>query len=149
MTTQSATQSTFHWRCKHTWRRSAYNTLWCLIGCVIGDFGTILWFQHYSPSSPMMLVMTLAIINGLITSILLETTLLWRSMDLASAFKTAIGMSLVSMVAMEVAMNSTDYLLVGGLRLTWWSVVPSLIAGFLTPWPYNYWRLKKYRRACH
>jgi len=24
-----------------------------------------------------------------------------------------------------------------------------LVVGFLTPWPYNYWRLKKYGAACH
>ena len=39
------TASTFHWSCKHTWRRSAKNTAWCLLGCAIGDFGTILFFQ--------------------------------------------------------------------------------------------------------
>ena len=36
---------TFHWSCKHTWSRSAKNTFWCLLGCSIGDFGTILFFQ--------------------------------------------------------------------------------------------------------
>jgi len=24
-----------------------------------------------------------------------------------------------------------------------------LTVGFLTPWPYNYWRLKKFNEACH
>jgi len=24
-----------------------------------------------------------------------------------------------------------------------------LMVGFLTPWPYNYWRLKKFNQACH
>jgi hypothetical protein len=24
-----------------------------------------------------------------------------------------------------------------------------LAVGFLTPWPYNYWRLKKFGIACH
>jgi hypothetical protein len=123
--------------------------MWCLIGCVIGDFGTILAFQLWSPETPALLVMSLAIMNGLITSIILETILLARSMPILDAFKTAMGMSLVSMLAMEIAMNTTDYLLVGKAELTWWSVIPSLMAGFLTPWPYNYWRLKKYGKACH
>ena len=35
----------FHWKCKHTWRRSAKNTAWCLLGCSIGDFGTILYLS--------------------------------------------------------------------------------------------------------
>ena len=37
------TATTFHWSCKHTWRRSAKNTAWCVLGCAIGDFGTILF----------------------------------------------------------------------------------------------------------
>ena len=139
----------FHWRCPHTWRRSAYNTMWCLIGCSIGDFGAILWFQTYSPDSPLMLVMVVAVVCGILTSIVLETIILLRSMALATAFRTAVGMSLVSMVAMEIAMNTTDFALAGGARLYLWTIPPALLAGFLTPWPYNYWRLKKYGEACH
>jgi len=149
MSTITATVTSIHWGCKTTWARSAYNTLWCLIGCVIGDFGTIIAFQIWSPETPTLVVMSLAIINGLITSILLETFLLARSMPVKIALRTAMGMSLVSMLSMEIAMNTTDYLLVGKAALTWWSVFPSLLAGFLTPWPYNYWRLKKYGKACH
>jgi hypothetical protein len=50
---------------------------------------------------------------------------------------------------MEAAMNIVDLVLTGGAKLTWWVIAPMLIAGFLTPWPYNYWRLKKYGVACH
>jgi hypothetical protein len=39
--------SNFHWKCRHTWNRSAKNTLWCLMGCAIGDMGTILIFSDY------------------------------------------------------------------------------------------------------
>ena len=94
-------------------------------------------------------VMSLAIINGLLTSIALETFILSRQMILSLAFKTAIGMSFISMVAMEAAMNVTDVLLTGGALLTWWVMPIMLLAGFLTPWPYNYWRLKKYNVSCH
>ena len=87
--------------------------------------------------------------NGLLTSIALETAILSRQLPISAAFKTAIGMSFISMVAMEMAMNLTDWLLVGSLMLTWWSIIPSLAAGFVTPWPYNYWRLKKFGVACH
>ena len=62
------TASTFHWSCKHTWRRSAKNTAWCLLGCAIGDFGTILFFQLTQIPFPVLGIMILAIINGLITS---------------------------------------------------------------------------------
>ena len=146
----SSESLTFNWSCKHTWKRSAKNTAWCLLGCSIGDFGTILFFQLSKIPFPVFGIMTLAIINGLITSIILETIILMRqSFDFSKAFKTAIGMSFISMISMEVAMNSTDYFLTGGAILTWWVVPIMLLAGFLTPWPYNYWRLKKFNIACH
>ena len=70
-------------------------------------------------------------------------------MLLKLAFKTAIGMSLISMIAMEVAMNITDVLLTGGAILTWWVIPFMLVAGFVTPLPYNYWRLKALGKGCH
>ena len=140
----------FIWSCKHTWKRSAKNTAWCLLGCSIGDFGTILFFQSTKIPFPVLGIMTLAIINGLITSIILETVILMRqNFDFRKAFNTAIGMSFISMISMEVAMNLTDYLLTGGAILTWWVVPLMLVVGFVTPWPYNYWRLKKFNIACH
>ena len=141
---------TFHWSCKHTWSRSAKNTAWCLLGCSIGDFGTILFFQLTQIPFPVLAIMTLAIINGIITSIILETIILIKqNFTFKNAFKTAIGMSLISMISMEAAMNLTDYLLTGGAMLTWWVVPIMLAVGFVTPWPYNYWRLKKFNQACH
>ena len=142
--------STFDWSCKHTWKTSAKNTLWCVVGCSVGDFGTILFFQLSKIPFPILGIMTLAIINGLITSIILETIILMKqNFKFQNALKTAMGMSFISMVSMEVAMNLTDYLLTGGAILTWWVVPIMLIVGFLTPWPYNYWRLKKFGIACH
>ena len=137
------------WQCRHTWRTASYNTMWCLIGCSIGDFGTIAYFQYYNIDWPVIAIMSLAIMNGLITSIILETIILWRQMALSAAFKTAIGMSLISMVSMELAMNVTDVMLTGGAMLTWWVIPFMLFAGFITPLPYNYWRLKALGKACH
>ena len=78
---------TFHWSCKHTWQTSAKNTMWCVIGCAIGDFGTILFFQLSKIPFPVLGIIILVPIM--------------------------------------------------------------LMVGFLTPWPYNYWRLKKFNQACH
>ena len=139
----------FHWKCKHTWRRSAKNTAWCLLGCSIGDFGTILFFQLSQIPWPTLSIMSLAIINGIITSIILETVILSRQMLLSKAFKTAIGMSLISMISMELSMNAVDWIIMGGAKLVWWVIPIMLLAGFLTPWPYNYYRLKKYNISCH
>jgi len=142
--------STLDWSCKHTWKRSAKNTMWCVIGCSIGDFGTILFFQLTQIPFPLIGIMILAIINGLITSIVLETFILIRqNFSFIGAIKTASGMSLISMLSMEVMMNLTDYLFTGGAILTWWVIPIMLIVGFLTPWPYNYWRLKKFGLNCH
>ena len=139
----------FHWKCKHTWRRSSKNTLWCLLGCSIGDFGTILYFQLNAISWPTLSIMILAIINGLITSIILETVILSKQMKIKNAFQTALTMSFISMLAMEIAMNSVDFLILGEAKLVWWIIPIMLLAGFLTPWPYNYFRLKKYNISCH
>ena len=142
--------STLDWSCKHTWKRSAKNTAWCLLGCSIGDFGTILFFQLTKIPFPVLGIMILAIANGLITSIILETIILIKqNFNFNNAFKTAIGMSFISMISMEIAMNLTDYLLTGGATLTWWVIPIMLIVGFLTPLPYNYWRLKKFGIDCH
>ena len=139
----------FHWKCKHTWRRSAKNTGWCLLGCSIGDFGTILYFQLTGIPWATLSIMILAIINGILTSIILETFILFRQMNFKKAFRTAIGMSLISMISMEIAMNSVDWILLGQAKIVWWVVPIMLLAGFITPWPYNYYRLKKYNIACH
>ena len=146
----TAAKANFHWLCKHTWKRSAKNTGWCLLGCAIGDLGTILFFQLSKIPFPILGIMTLAIINGLITSIILETIILIKqNFDFSKAFKTALGMSFISMISMEIAMNLTDYYLTGGAILTWWVIPIMLGVGFITPWPYNYWRLKKFGINCH
>ena len=137
------------WKVRSTWTQASKNTLWCLLGCSIGDFGTIYFFQITKIAFPMLGIMILAVINGLITSIMLETFILSRQMALNIAFKTAIGMSLISMISMEVAMNVTDILLTGGAMLVWWALPIMWLIGFLTPLPYNYWRLQALNKACH
>ena len=145
-----AVSTSFNWSCRNTWKISAKNTAWCLLGCAIGDFGTILFFQITKIPFPVLAIMILAIINGLVTSIFLETFILIRqNLSFSKAFKTAVGMSFISMISMEVAMNFTDYFLTGGAILNWWVVPIMLAVGFVTPWPYNYWRLKKFGISCH
>ncbi len=141
----------FNWSDGSVWKQSAHNTKWCLIGCSIGDFGTIAYFQFVWTDSgwSTMAIMMLAIMNGLLTSIALETVILLKQLPFQDALRTAMGMSLISMIAMEAAMNLTDVVLTGGAMLTPEVIIPMWIAGFLTPWPYNYWRLKKYGISCH
>ena len=141
----------FNWSDGAVWKQSAHNTKWCLVGCSIGDFGTIAAFQFIFINSgwSAMMIMALAMFNGIMTSIALETFILTGQMPLKEAFRVAVGMSLISMLGMEAAMNIVDLVLTGGAMLTWWVIPIMLIAGFITPWPYNYWRLKKYGISCH
>ena len=142
--------SKINWNCKNTWRKSSKNTSWCLLGCSIGDFGTIFFFQITEINFPVFGIMILAIINGLLTSISLETVILLRQkFKFINAIKTAFGMSFISMISMEVAMNLTDFVFTGGAILNWYILPLMLFAGFITPLPYNYYKLKKYNISCH
>lgn len=144
------------WNDGRMWKRSAFNTFSCLVGCSIGDFGMIIYLQAFHPGTPMMVQMVLAIIAGLLTSITLETVLMHARERLTwgTAFRMALSMSFLSMVAMEVAMNFTDFMITGGrMALSdpryWLAFAPAALAGFLVPWPYNYYQLKKHNKACH
>ena len=149
METSSLKNESLNWTCKKTWKRSAKNTLWCLLGCSIGDFGTILFFQVNDYGWSTISIMILAIINGLITSVILETFILLKQMTIINAIKTALGMSFISMISMEISMNLVDWLIMGEAKINLWILPIMLLAGFLTPWPYNYWRLKKFNISCH
>ena len=66
----------------------------------------------------------------------------------ADAISIAFKMSFISMVSMEIAMNATDLIFAGGVLTI--TIIPfMLLAGFITPLPYNYYRLKKYNESCH
>ena len=135
-------------------KRSAKNTFGCLVGCAIGDLGAIYCFQiYYAPDSIpndlWNLVWGVAMASGIATSIILETLILWRQLGPAEAFRTAIGMSLISMILMEAAMNLADYGMMGEPAITIEVLPFTLGAGFLAAWPYNYWRLKKHGKCCH
>ena len=140
--------SSIDWKCKNTWAKSSYNTLWCLIGCSIGDFGTIIYFQNLDHSLSLYLVMFIAIINGIITSIILETLILLKQMNLSNALNTAFKMSMISMIVMEITMNTVDLIFAGGI-INLWIIPLMLLTGFISPLPYNYYRLKKYNESCH
>lgn len=154
--TVKAPSATGFWADKKIWGRAAFNTLNCLIGCSIGDFGMIIFLQAFFPATGMMTQMVLATIAGLCTSILLETILLRvrEKFNWALALQTAFSMSFISMVAMELAMNTSDFMMTGGKAafgnpMYWIALAVSLIVGFLAPLPYNYYKLRKYNKACH
>jgi len=147
---------TAFWKNPKNWRRASFNTLNCLIGCSIGDFGMILFLQAYYPETTMYLQMILAIIAGLMTSVALESSILRirEQFKWSFALKTAFSMSFISMIGMEIAMNATDFMITGGKASFntpgyWFALVPALIAGFLLLLPYNYYKLQKHGKSCH
>jgi len=145
------------WLSKQTWKRSAINTGRCLVGCSIGDLSTVWYLQSAYPDLGMATTMGLSMAAGITTSILLETTLLHLGHDrlpLKIAVRTATGMSMISMLAMEATENTVNYSLTGGCvdmgdPTFWAAAVLSTLAGFLVPLPYNYFRLRAYRKSCH
>jgi copper chaperone CopZ len=144
------------WSNNSNWKRATFNTINCLIGCSIGDFGMIIYLQAYHPNTPMLWQMILAIIAGLITSIILETIILRKreKFNWGLAIKTAFSMSFISMIGMEIAMNATDFMITGGKAAFntiqyWLALIPALVAGFVFPLPYNYYKLQKFNKACH
>ena len=148
----------FDWSDRGVWKQSAHNTKWCLIGCSIGEFGTLAYYSYSGITEGLALYSKiwyfyaiLPLINGLATSVMLETAILIRGqMDFRNALSTALGMSFISMLMMEISMEITDLLFTTGeLGLDPIAIPFMLLVGFLTPWPYNYWRLKKYGVACH
>ena len=147
----------FNWNDGAVWKQSAHNTKWCLIGCSIGEFGTLAYYSYSGITSELEIYSNmwyfyaiLPLINGLATSVMLETVIMMRGqMDFRSALSTALGMSFISMLMMEIAMEITDLLFTqGSLGMNPVAIPFMLVVGFLTPWPYNYWRLKKYGKAC-
>lgn len=95
--------------------------------------------------------------TGLLTSLTLETVLLHHGRDnlpWGTAFRTAMGMSLVSMLGMEAVQNLVDVHLTGGVVALgepwfWAAAAASMVAGWVAPLPWNYWRLRAWGRGCH
>ncbi|WQF87889.1 hypothetical protein CDEST_12903 [Colletotrichum destructivum] len=145
------------WTSRTTWRRSSVNTLRCLVGCTLGDFSAMWYLQAFHPQMGVETVMAISMACGLSTSLLLETVLLRLGRDRLPwlvAAKTAAGMSMISMITMEAAENAVDYHMTGGnIQLDdpafWLAALLSMAAGYLTPLPYNYHRLRKFGKACH
>ncbi|KAI7899641.1 uncharacterized protein BX663DRAFT_554817 [Cokeromyces recurvatus] len=144
------------WSHPDTWQRTRINTLRCLIGCTSGDFATMWYLQYYYPDTSPIYSTAAAMVAGISTSLALETVLLKKSMSIPYpvAFKTAMGMSFVSMLVMELSENLMDWHLMGGQVLFddpkfWLAGIASTITGFIVPLPYNYWRLRALGKSCH
>lgn len=144
------------WSSSDCWGRASLNTTRCLVGCSLGDLSCMYLLQHYAPELGVPLAVAVSCCAGISTSLALETVALritegfaWRR-----AASTAASMSLVSMLAMELAENSVElscgaFAADASSATFWLALPPALLAGFLSPLPYNYYMLRRYGRACH
>lgn len=144
------------WADKQKWKRAGFNTLNCLIGCSIGDFGAMAYLQINHMNMSVWQMMGIAMACGLATSVSLETVILKvrEHFNWSQALETALKMSFISMLVMELSENITDYLITGNTiqmhePIYWGAIAISMVIGFLVPLPYNYYKLKKYNKACH
>lgn len=161
----SSSSSLLFWSSQDVWQRAAKNTTRCLVGCSIGDLSTLYLLQAYAPELGLPATIAASCAAGITTSMLLETAVLRVTEEMAwsTAWRTAAGMSLVSMVSMELAENAVELYLIGGdaanmaacaaaagSSTTFWQAVPpAMLAGWLTPLPYNYYMLARYGKGCH
>lgn len=130
-------------------------TLHCLTGCALGEFiglaiGVALGLDQWT-------TMALATATGFASGYSLGLLpLVRRGSTWAAALRTLWLGETISIAAMELAMNFTDYH-VGGLRapslvspMFWAGYAAALPAGFLMAWPVNYWLLKSsIKQPCH
>ena len=154
------------WSSRDVWLRAAKNTTRCLIGCSAGDLSSLYLLQVYAPEIGLPATVAASCAAGIATSMALETVVLraTEAMPWATAWRTAAGMSLISMVTMELAENAVELYLTVGLSTTgggaaataclsgpafWRAVPPAMLAGWLTPLPYNFYMLRRYGKGCH
>ncbi|KAJ3158759.1 hypothetical protein HDU86_002439 [Geranomyces michiganensis] len=141
---------------RNVWRRASSNTLRCLVGCTAGDFSAMFYLQSHYPALPPSVTMAMSMAAGIATSVVLETAVmrLHEGMELGKSFNTALGMSIISMLVMETAENVVDWHLTGGVVAFadpwfWAAGATAMGAGYLAALPWNYYRLKRYGKACH
>lgn len=130
-------------------------TLHCLTGCAIGEFAGLA--IGVSLGLGPWVTMTLATVLGFISGYALGLLPLVRQgLGWLQAFRTIWLGETISIAAMEIAMNFTDYH-VGGVQalsllspIFWLGYATALPAGFFVAWPVNYWLLKRnVKQACH
>ena len=130
-------------------------TLHCLTGCALGEFAglAIGVTLGLNPWWTMALATVLGFASGYALGLrpLVKQGLTWLA-----AWKAIWIGETVSIAAMELAMNFTDYH-VGGVQagsvldpVFWLGYALALPAGFIVAWPVNYWLLRRnVKQPCH
>jgi hypothetical protein len=136
-------------------RLAAQATLHCLTGCVIGEtIGLALGAELQLGTTA---IVTLATVLSYVSGFTLGLVPIMRERhtSLWTAFKTIWVGEAVSIAAMEVAMNLSDYLMgsMGAKTMLSWLWLRGLLVAvpvaFLAAWPVNFWLLKRELKRCH
>lgn len=130
-------------------------TLHCLTGCAVGEWiGLAIGVSlGLNPWVTMALATALGFVSGYTLGLL---PLVKQGMSWGQAFKAIWLGETISIAAMELAMNFTDYH-VGGVQVAslfapqfWLGFAAALPAGFLVAWPVNWWLLRRnVKQPCH
>ena len=137
------------------WRLAAHATLHCLTGCVIGEtIGLALGVElQLGTAAIITLATALSYASGFLLG--LVPVMRDRGISLLSALKIIWVGEAVSIAAMEVAMNLSDYAMgsMGAKTMFSWLWLRGLLvavpAGFVVAWPVNYWLLGRNLKKCH
>lgn len=130
-------------------------TIHCLTGCAIGEFvGLAIGVSLGLGAWPTMILATvLGFASGYTLGL---RPLVKQGLSWGAAWKAIWLGETVSIAAMELAMNFTDYH-VGGVQaasmlspMFWLGYAAALPAGFIVAWPVNYWLLRRnVKKPCH
>lgn len=137
------------------WRLAANATLHCLTGCVIGEtIGLAVGVELQMRTAAIVTLATLLSYgSGFLLGIL--PVMRARGISASAALKIIWIGEVVSIAAMEIAMNLSDYAMgsMGARTMFSWLWLRGLLvavpAGFLAAWPVNYWLLGRDLKKCH
>lgn len=137
------------------WRLAAQATLHCLTGCVIGEtIGLAIGVElQLGTAAIVTLATSLSYVSGFFLG--LVPVMRERGISLLSALKIIWVGEAVSIAAMELAMNFSDYAMgsMGAKTMFSWLWLRGLLvavpAGFLVAWPVNFWLLGRNLKNCH
>lgn len=134
---------------------SAYATLHCLTGCVIGEVAGLMIGVTFGlgVAWTIALATTLAYISGLTLGVVPVARR--QNISLREAFRIIWLGEVISIGVMEIAMNYADYS-VGGMHamsiadgMFWFGIAVAIPAGFIAAWPVNWFLLKRNMKKCH
>lgn len=129
--------------------------LYCLSGCIIGEIaGLMIGVTLGLSVGPIIVLATsLAYLSGMALGLI--PVMRNQNKTFLEALKLIWIGEVVSIGAMEIAMNAADYS-VGGMQAGsiispsfWAGVAAAVPAGFLAAWPLNWWLLKRDLEKCH